>query len=284
VRAVGRVGKRVIYLHSEPEPDNEEDLEDQILELMGELNMEAKPKRIAKLNVEDKKQLIVELEMQLPGHNPLEAKSSTDIRIPVHEGKLVVLPTPETERIYVCGKSGVGKSTFAANYMHEYARMFPKRRIILFSRHEDDPVFRGVKHIAIPLDDDLMETPPELKALANALVVFDDCDNLPDKHVMDIMHTLNNDIISNGRKFNIHTLYLGHQMFNYKATRGLLNEANKVVFFLNGVKIHPDRWMKEHGGYDKDLRARILKLPTRWVCCDVGMPGHILYERGCFLA
>jgi ABC-type glutathione transport system ATPase component len=64
----------------------------------------------------------------------------------VNDGRMVVLPSKETERVFVAGMSGSGKSCFTASYMLEYSDMFPDRRIILFSTHEDEKAYRAIEH------------------------------------------------------------------------------------------------------------------------------------------
>jgi len=51
---------------------------------------------------------------------------------------LCVYPSKDSERIFVAGKSGSGKSTFTAQYIREYTEMFPKRNVFLISTHEDE--------------------------------------------------------------------------------------------------------------------------------------------------
>lgn len=196
---------------------------------------------------------------------------------------MTIIPSNETERIFIAGKSGVGKSTVAARYMMEYCLKFPDRKVILFSRHDDDPAFKDVKHMAIALDPEIVLEPPQLEHLKDALVVFDDCDNLQDKDISKAINKLNGDIISNGRKFNIHTLYLAHMICNGGPTRAILNEANRVVFFLAGSVYHSDRWLKVYAGVDNATRKRILGLPSRWVCISTGYPMYCLYDKGAFI-
>src|ERR1700722_2738151 len=45
---------------------------------------------------------------------------------------IAVLPSHDPERVMVCGMSGLGKSTVAANYAFEYSIMFPTNEIYLF--------------------------------------------------------------------------------------------------------------------------------------------------------
>lgn len=209
------------------------------------------------------------------------AMSATDFKVP--DGELIVTPSVETERIYIAGKSGCGKSTMAARYMAEYLKMFPDRRIILFSRHTAEPAYEEIPHQAIELNEELLEQPIELKEIENALVVFDDTDNLQDRRIKKALQLLNDDIISNGRKYNIHCLTLAHQLLNYKESRNLLNEANRVIFFNNGTTFHIKNYLTKYAGVDAQMVRKILGLKSRWTLVSLGYPMYILHEHGAFL-
>ena len=201
----------------------------------------------------------------------------------VSDGELIITPSIETERMYIAGKSGCGKSTIAARYMVEYLKMFPDRRIFLFSRHREEKAYEDIPHQAIELNDELAESPIELTEIKNALIVFDDTDNLQDKRIKKALQLLNDDIISNGRKYNIHCLTLAHQLLNYKESRNLLNEANRVVFFNNGTTYHIKNYLQKYAGIDVQMMRKILALKSRWTLISLGYPMYILHDHGAFL-
>lgn len=201
----------------------------------------------------------------------------------VLDGEMMILPSIETERMYFAGKSGCGKSTLAARYMRDYLRLFPDRKIILFSRHTGEKAYEEIPHQAIELNDELVESPIELSEIKDSLVVFDDTDNLQDRKIKKALQLLNDDIISNGRKYNIHCLTLAHQLLNYKESRNLLNEANRVIFFNNGTTYHIKNYLTKYAGVDAQMMRKILGLKTRWTCISLGYPMYILHEHGAFL-
>ena len=209
------------------------------------------------------------------------AMKETDFKVP--DGELIIIPSIETERMYIAGKSGCGKSTIAARYMVEYLKMFPDRRVILFSRHHEEKAYENIPHTAIELNDELVESPIDLTEIKNSLIVFDDTDNLQDKRIKKALQALNDDIISNGRKYNIHCLTLAHQLLNYKESRNLLNEANRVVFFNNGTTYHIKNYLTKYAGIDAQLMRKILGLKSRWTLISLGYPMYILHEHGAFL-
>jgi DNA replication protein DnaC len=55
-------------------------------------------------------------------------KESCKRELKLDAGQFVIMPTERTERVYIAGKSGVGKSTLASMYIREYNEMFPDRQ------------------------------------------------------------------------------------------------------------------------------------------------------------
>lgn len=216
-----------------------------------------------------------------------KAKSRSEYRL--DDGKMIVLPSREPERVFVAGKSGSGKSFFTASYMREYSEMFPTRRIFLFSTHSEEKAYSEIDHEAIPLDDTFIENPPSLEQLGGslddpdgpmgALCVFDDCDNLQNKRLLKAVDAVNADLISNGRKYNIHVVSLNHQLMEHSRTRNQLNEANRVVFFPQGSPYHNQRYLKVYAGLDGKWSKKILSERSRWICLDLRVPLSYVTEN-----
>ena len=213
-----------------------------------------------------------------------QAGNNTIDEIKLSSGKFSVIPSTETERVLIAAKSGCGKSTWMAKYIIEYLIKFPKRRVIMFSRHVEDPAYAGLPVMYIPAKPDLADEELDLTDIKDSLVIFDDCDNLQDKKLTKYIDKLNGDIISNGRKYNIHTAWLCHMLFNGYKTRQLLLEANKVVFFQTGQNYHYSRYLREHVGVEKHRRDKILATKTRWVCMSLCMPVFVITENQVFVA
>ena len=194
-------------------------------------------------------------------------------------GKMVVLPAKESERVFVAGASGSGKSFFTASYMREYLEMFPDRTIYLFSTHDGEKAYESVEHNAIPLDDSFIENPLTLDNLTGSLCVFDDCDALQDKKLSKAVEALNLDLINNGRKYDIHVVTLSHILMGYAKTRAQLIEANRVVLYPGGNDYHAKRWMKVYGGIPDRWAREILQEKTRWICFDMRLPRSYITEN-----
>jgi len=206
-------------------------------------------------------------------------KESCKRELKLDAGQFVIMPTERTERVYIAGKSGVGKSTLASMYIREYTEMFPDRKVILISTHTEEKAYEMFNIIQIPLDDSFIANPPELNDLKDALVIFDDTDNLTSKKLSDAVKSVNNNLIANGRKYNIHVITMSHQLMDYSRTRHLLNEANRVIFFLGGSAYHNKRYLSVYAGLDKSQINRILALKSRWVCLGLTIPNYFISQH-----
>lgn len=287
----GDLDGKTIYVDPDArDPEEEEEEEDEeARDIMAENDMKISMELYALMDDETRaKARVLLMGPQIKSRRGGMQRGSIELKLD-NDAIMIPLPTEETERVFIAGKSGSGKSTWAAMYMCEYLRMFPKRRIILLSRHAGERAYQKIKHSAIPLgifeaDDKKDEAPEiELEDIKDSLVVFDDCDNLQNKNVATAMKRLNDDIISNGRKYNIHCLTLAHQLMNYVATRNILNEANRVVFFNTGANYHIERYLREYAGLKKNAIKKICALQSRWSCLSYSMPMYILHEHGIFI-
>jgi len=225
----------------------------------------------------------------------------TDIQLGTGEF-MVMMPTVETERIFMAGRSGSGKSTLTARYANEYKRMFPKNDIIMFTVHDSDPAYAGIDIKKVMLDEKLINpkvtvvTDPKtgaetliddsitLEMLSNSLVIFDDSDSLENKQISKYVTGLVNNIINNGRHYGIHCIYLAHMLMNYAATRLILAEANKVVFFINGPSFQNDNFLKKYASMDKYGIEKVNNLKSRWAAYFMtSRPTMMLHEHGAFI-
>ena len=94
------------------------------------------------------------------------------------------IPNPDTERqiLYITGSSGSGKSYFTRKYCNEFAKLFPRRNIYLFSSIADDDSIDAIKGLnRIKLTPAFLEENWEIEDFRDSLVIFDDTDCITDK-------------------------------------------------------------------------------------------------------
>lgn len=292
----GEYNNRYIYIKKEEDqPDRTLEDED-IYDILDEDDLKQDRNKYKNLRTPDRIKLIKSLRLNIEPLDEHLVRNFQETREKVQEklkhdfklsaGQMIPLPDEkETERIYVAGKTGSGKSCFAAMYASEYKRIYPKRKIYIFTKHEKENAYKIVKHIEILPDDEILQEPIEIESLKNSLIIFDDCDNIQDKIIKQNVRKLIDDVLTTGRKYNISCITLNHLLTNYKETRSLLNESNKVVFFNSGAaNYHINRYLKTYLGFEKDLIKKITALRSRWTLISLTpMPMYVLHEHGVFI-
>lgn len=251
--------------------------EDDDIDPLEQLDIGDFVERFRLMDLDERMRVVESIKRKEPSKYKLKLDECKTFKI--DSGQFSIMPTTETERVFIGGKSGMGKSSIASMYIREYIEMFPDRRVILLSIHENEKAYAMYPNmIRIPLDINFVDNVPSLEELSNSLVIFDDCDNLNDKNLSNVIKLLNNNLIANGRKYNIHVLTLYHLLMDYSRTRQLLNEANRVVFFLGVNAYHLGRFLKVYAGLSPEQIKKITGLRSRWCCLNMAIPNYFISE------
>jgi len=142
----------------------------------------------------------------------------------------------QVDRVYICGETGCGKSSFIYNYVLKFLLQYPKATILLFSSKLDDETLDSIKQIIrVSIDEDILHNPFTLQEISSkskpTLCIFDDIEDFAQKKINTEIARLRDEILRNGRSYGIYSLFVHHNPTDYKATRNMIFEANKVVIF-----------------------------------------------------
>jgi DNA replication protein DnaC len=202
----------------------------------------------------------------------------------VYDSEITMIPTKRREVIYVCGKSGSGKSHITGQYIKSYNKYFPDREVLLFSTVHDDPSLKGLKVLKVNLlkmEEDGISV-DEIKP--DSLVVFDDIDTITNKNILNNVQNLMNQILETGRHNNIYCIITSHLINDYKRTRTIMNELNRVVLFPCGSsKSNIEYFCKKYLGFSKDQINDIHKLKSRHVVISNTVPQYVLCSNKIYL-
>jgi hypothetical protein len=201
-------------------------------------------------------------------------------------GKFELLPnTEERQRhnIYVCGRSGSGKSTWTRNYIKNYLKMKKGNQVYIFSALDTDPAFDDLKCNRILLDEDIVNNPIEPAELRDSLCVFDDIDIISDPKVKKAVIELQDKCLEIGRHSNIDMVNTAHKICDYRRSRTLLNEASHIVIFPARGNNLTKYFLDKYSGLDKRNVQRIYNNKSRWSCLQINHPGFILTEKELYL-
>lgn len=184
--------------------------------------------------------------LSLPQVNKKEIKSSI--------GEYMVIPKKgKNQIIYLGGQTGSGKSTWIGNYLAEYKKIYPERKIYLFSDVTTDPLLDKYGVLRIKLNDNLVTNPIRTEELAESLSIFDDIDSINDKHIKLAINTLYDAILKKGSSHdNIDLIVTSHALADYKASRNLIINAHYIVFFKGTLNV--EYVLKRLGLQKKDIQ------------------------------
>ena len=191
----------------------------------------------------------------------------------------------QVDRVYVCGETGSGKSSFIREYVLKFLKQYMKATILLFSSKTEDKQLDDIKQIKrVEIDEDIYNNPYTLTEISSnskpTLCIFDDCEDFKTKTINNEVARLRDEILRNGRSFGIYSIFVHHNPVDYKATRNMIFEANKVVIF-------PKRSSK--GTYNYLLEKKLLlnkehidminTLKSSFVCISKQIPKSIISNK-----
>lgn len=192
------------------------------------------------------------------------------------------------DTIYIAAPAGSGKSYQVADFARRYRKLYPKRKIYLFSLIKDDPAFEDIPKIIHYNDKDFLDQleesgkPLEMEDYAKSLVIFDDIDQLEDD-VRKKMTFFRDRLLELGRHNNISVITTAHTITNYKQSRTLLNEADWVIFFPRSNFQSIRRYLKEYRGLDREQMNKIKHAPSRWTAVYQKYPTIIMNENEIYI-
>jgi len=197
------------------------------------------------------------------------------------------IPNPNTERqiLYITGSSGSGKSYFTRKYCNEFAKLFPKRAIYLFSSIAEDDSIDTIKGLSrIKLTPEFLDENWEIEDFRDSLVIFDDTDCITDKKTRLKVYGILNMVLETGRHTNTYCIYTSHLACAGNDTKRILNEAHSITFFPSTAGGRTLKYLLENNtGLDKKQIEKIKKLNSRWVTVCKSYPKCILSEKDVFL-
>ena len=214
----------------------------------------------------------------------IEDKLKKELDFTDKSTKVFPIPQKYSERVYVPAPSGSGKSTFIGQYLKQLRILYPKRRIVIFSRvEEDEPLdrFKNLERINL---EEFAADPPQVESFTGDILIFDDIDTILNKSIVRILRHFRDDVLEVGRHYKITCISTSHIITNFHATRTLINEAQAVVVFPKGGSFGQIRgFLDRYMGFDKELIESIRQMPTRWLYIHKEYPQYIIHEKGAIL-
>ena len=202
----------------------------------------------------------------------------------IPKGDIEPVPNLKSRDIYyIAAPSGSGKTVFCSKYAMNYNKIYPDNKIFVFSRLNEDPVLDmlpNLKRVDIKM---LTPESVNLDLFTNSLVIFDDCETIPDKKQAGLVRAIMEDLLECGRHKNASLLITSHLINKNDKTRIIMNELKNLVIFPGG-QIHGITYcLQQYLGFSKQFIQQILKIRSRWINIHTHHPRYVMWETGCFL-
>lgn len=204
--------------------------------------------------------------------------------------KIYFIPNILKERItmYVCGPSGVGKTTFIKNVCKKLDEINKKRfkkgfSKYLLSKKNKDVSIDGLKNL-VRFDIDVKNPIKDLSNYKNSIFIFDDYENILDKKEKRATHNLLNTILNVGRDQNLNCIISSHLINKNYDSRNILNEVMYVVIYPKSgcdraIKYYLDNYLM----MKKDMIQKILDCDSRYVILHKSYPMCAITENEAFI-
>lgn len=192
----------------------------------------------------------------------------------------------QIDRLYVSGPTGCGKSTYCHQYVRNCLRMNPSMEFYIFSRLDSDESSKldELQPIRIIVDDDFAKMKIDISQFSNSVCLFDDIDVSASGEASKKAQKLLDQMLQVGRHNNINVIYANHMACNYKQTRLILAEANKIVLFpSSGDHRNVERVLKEYVGLSDDFIRQCMRNKSRYILISKTAPMYVLTETGVFI-
>jgi hypothetical protein len=141
------------------------------------------------------------------------------------------------DRIFVCGKSGCGKTyRFIRPYIIHFLNKYKGSKVYFFSSKTEDKAVDDLPIIRVKVDDNFVLNPPDIRKFSNNnsnpnLIVFDDIQDYKKKSYNNSVQQLRDEIARNGRSHGLYVIYLWHKPADRKNTEIQIFESTASVIF-----------------------------------------------------
>jgi hypothetical protein len=184
---------------------------------------------------------------------------------------------------YITGRSGSGKSYYAADFIKQYIKLHPKNSVYLISSLTEDKCLdqiKAIKRVKINTPEFLAADFSSISDFKNRLFLFDDIDCMTNKKVLKKVYDIMDLILQTGRKYNVSMIHTSHSACDGAYTKLILNEAHSTTFFINGMSNVSMKYLcNSYLGLTMKQIEALKNKKTRWVTVFKTCPEVLLTQK-----
>jgi hypothetical protein len=194
--------------------------------------------------------------------------------------KIILSQNSDRITMFICGESGLGKSTYASDIANEYHKNFKKNTIVLISPKDQDDAYDNIPVLKISLNEENFldnDTKLNLKELENTMVIMDDIESILDKDIKQSINNLKDAIYTQGRSTNISIIFICHKCTDNNNTKTALFESKYIVFGPKStLRYQIDNMLEKYVGLNRDQKKKIMNIPSRLILLSRNYPSYVL--------
>jgi hypothetical protein len=199
-------------------------------------------------------------------------------KIILRSGNFQVAPSSvygRPDRLFVAGRAGSGKSFWVAEYLVQFKKFYPKRRIYLVSQKTHDKLLDPLIHKRIPISE-IMDAELEADDFKETLVVFDDVDVISDKKEEKAVFDLIGKILEVGRSLDTYCILTLHIAASHNQSKRILNACTHFVYFKDSATHSNEYVLQNYFGFDKNELKALKKINSRSITIIRDVPQLVL--------
>jgi hypothetical protein len=192
----------------------------------------------------------------------------------------------QADVISTAGARGAGKSYLAAKFAEINKKVFnldDDDVIIIKKSRIEDPAYEKLNARYIYVDEEFLHNPPTVDEIGHdrrpKLVIIDDVDTLQSSKLKACMVAVQNELVQEGRKYEISVIVCAHSLCSRNATKALLTESTYFGFFPSSLTADFTRCLKVYGDMSDDIIRDLKSYGSRWVLFHQHSPKFILQEH-----
>lgn len=201
-------------------------------------------------------------------------------------GTFYMLPYIEknqTQRLFVSGMSGSGKSMFIRSYIDTLRSMkgYKRNKVWMFTKNaNEDPAFKDLDNMEIVDTSDTEELfKVKYTQFEKCIVVFDDWESGWDESVTNFFRQLMHQLLEFSRKQHVQIVVATHVTQQGPKTQKLIFECDTYILFHKNNFNSVQKFLVSYMDYrQRDVRF-VKYLPGRHIVVRKSSPTHLLCDK-----
>jgi hypothetical protein len=192
----------------------------------------------------------------------------------------------QSDVICLASPRGSGKSTLASKYAQTMKKLFDLKDddvIVVKKSRLDDPAYDKLNPTYLYIDDEFIDQKLTCDDISPdgsiKVIILDDLDIINSKTLKKAVVDFTNDLLQNGRKYNIYVILAMHTLCNGRETKPTINESTYIVFFPDNCTSDMRYALQKYADMSTNCIRQLKKIESRAVMFHQVSPRFLLSDN-----